>query len=88
MVKVFILFIYLPKNKKIVERQKMRKDFSVIGKPVSRIDAFDKVTGRAQYTGDMVLPNMLVGKILRSPHSHAKLLNINTTISFIINNLI
>ena len=52
---------------------------SVIGKSVPKIDARDKVTGRAKYTGDLKLPGMLFGKILRSPHAHARILSIDTS---------
>ncbi len=52
--------------------------YNVIGKRVHRVDGPDKVTGSAKYTFDMVLPNMLYGKILRSPYPHAKILNIDT----------
>ena len=54
-------------------------EYSVIGKPVRRIDGVEKVTGAAQYTTDIKLPGMLVGKMLRSPHPHAKILNIDTS---------
>ena len=53
--------------------------YSVIGKRVRRVDGPEKVTGNAKYTFDMVLPNMLYGKILRSPYPHAKILNIDTS---------
>ena len=53
------------------------EEFSVIGKSVPRTDAWDKVIGRAVYTDDMKLPNMLYGRILRSPHAHARVLNVN-----------
>jgi CO/xanthine dehydrogenase Mo-binding subunit len=39
----------------------------------------DKVTGRGRYTFDVVLPGMLHGKLLRSPHAHARILGIDTT---------
>src|SRR3990172_1320315 len=55
------------------------KDFSVIGKSVPKIDARDKVTGRAKYTGDLKVTGLLVGKILRSPHAHARILSIDTS---------
>lgn len=54
-------------------------DYSVIGQRVRRVDGPDKVTGAAKYTFDMVLPNMLYGKILRSPYPHARILNIDTS---------
>src|SRR4030043_1310080 len=54
-------------------------DFKVINTHVHNIDGVAKVTGRATYTFDLVLPNMLYGKILRSPHPHAKILSIDTS---------
>ncbi len=53
--------------------------YSVIGTRVHRVDGTEKVTGSAKYTFDMVLPNMLYGKILRSPYPHARILNIDTS---------
>ncbi len=50
---------------------------NLIGKSIPRIDAPAKVTGKALYTGDIVLPGMLHGKILRSTVAHAKILNID-----------
>ena len=55
------------------------KEFSVIGKSVPKIDAREKVTGKARYTGDLKVPGMLIGKILRSPHAHARILSIDTS---------
>src|SRR4030042_3016627 len=51
--------------------------FKVIGQSVPRIDAHEIVTGEAKYTVDIGLPNMLVGKILRSSLPHAKIVGIN-----------
>jgi len=53
--------------------------YSVIGKSVPKIDSRVKVTGQAKYTGDLRFPNMLVGKILTSPHAHARILSIDTS---------
>ena len=53
--------------------------YSVIGKSVPKIDGRVKVTGQAKYTGDLRFPNMLVGKILTSPHAHARILSIDTS---------
>ena len=50
-----------------------RTGFRVVGTSVPRVDAVEKVTGRARYTGDIVLPGMLHGKVLRSPHPHARI---------------
>ena len=53
--------------------------YTIIGKPVERIDGPDKVSGKALYSADIALPGMLWGKVLRSPHPHAKILRIDTS---------
>ena len=50
----------------------------VIGTRMRKLDGLDKSTGRALFTDDIVLPGMLHGKILRSPHPHARILSIDT----------
>jgi 4-hydroxybenzoyl-CoA reductase alpha subunit len=55
------------------------QSFSIIGERIPRIDAWEKVTGSAQYTDDLKVPQMLVGKIKRSPHAHARILHLDTT---------
>jgi 4-hydroxybenzoyl-CoA reductase alpha subunit len=57
----------------------MKEDYAVIGHSVPKIDGRVKATGQARYTGDLKFPNMLVGKILTSPHAHAKILHIDTS---------
>jgi 4-hydroxybenzoyl-CoA reductase alpha subunit len=54
-------------------------DFQWIGKPLPRKDALTKATGSAKFTNDISLPNMLHGRILRSPYPHARIRNIETT---------
>ena len=49
-----------------------------VGKSVPRIDGVEKVTGRAVYSVDVVLPRMLYGAALRSPYPHARILSIDT----------
>ncbi|HYS16479.1 MAG TPA: xanthine dehydrogenase family protein molybdopterin-binding subunit [Candidatus Binatia bacterium] len=44
----------------------------VVGHPVSRVDALEKVTGRARYVTDLALPGMAHAKVLRSPYAHAR----------------
>jgi len=53
------------------------KQFRVIGTRPIRHDGEDKVTGRAKYGADYALPGMLHGKVLRSPHAHARIKSIN-----------
>ncbi|MCX5816827.1 MAG: xanthine dehydrogenase family protein molybdopterin-binding subunit [Proteobacteria bacterium] len=52
-------------------------DFSLIGKSMKRIDTPLKATGQAQFSSDLMLPRMLIGKVLRSPYAHAKILEID-----------
>jgi len=52
--------------------------FTVIGKNYPRVEAEERVRGEYQYIGDMSLPSMLYGKILRSPYAHALVKRINT----------
>ncbi|HET8564760.1 MAG TPA: xanthine dehydrogenase family protein molybdopterin-binding subunit, partial [Candidatus Binatia bacterium] len=56
-----------------------QKEFSVVGKKTPRIDAYERVTGQAQYTGDIQFPGMLYARILRSPHPHARIVSIDTS---------
>ncbi|MFX0197569.1 MAG: xanthine dehydrogenase family protein molybdopterin-binding subunit [Candidatus Hodarchaeota archaeon] len=51
----------------------------MVGKAVPNVDAIAKATGEAVYTTDINLPGMLIGKILRSPIPHAKILRIDTS---------
>jgi len=53
--------------------------YSLIGKRLPRVDARDKVTGKALYTDDLSLPRMLCGAILRSPLPHAAIVSIDTS---------
>jgi xanthine dehydrogenase molybdenum-binding subunit len=55
------------------------KTYAVIGTRPIRPDGADKVTGRAQYGADIRLPRMLYGKILRSPHAHARIKSIDAS---------
>jgi len=54
-------------------------DLQTVGKSLPRVDALDKVTGRAQYTCDIDLPGMLHAKVLRSAHAHARVLAVDTS---------
>jgi CO/xanthine dehydrogenase Mo-binding subunit len=48
-----------------------------VGENFERVDGYGKVTGKAAYTGDISLPGMVHGKVLRSPHAHARLVRID-----------
>src|SRR5713101_5266431 len=53
------------------------REFKVIGTRPIRHDGIDKVTGRAKYGADVSYSDMLHGKVLRSPHAHARIKSIN-----------
>ena len=54
-------------------------DYKVVGTRPIRHDGADKVTGQAKYGADIILPGLLHGKILRSPHAHARIKSIDTS---------
>jgi isoquinoline 1-oxidoreductase len=71
---------------KIIERRLKKKpppkrpsEYKVMGKPHLRRDAKEKVTGKAQYAGDIRLHGMLYAKILKPPAHGAKLKGVDTT---------
>ena len=53
-------------------------EYAILGKRLPRVDGPVKVTGKANFADDLAVPGMLHGKILRSPHAHARILSINT----------
>ena len=71
--KLSVTYAELTKGKKIVRSLKKKpqiknfKDFDIIGKPVISIDAEDKVTGKAKYSGDIKLPGMVYATVVRPP---------------------
>lgn len=57
----------------------MVSSYSVVGRSVTRGEGPDKVSGNATYAADVLLPGMLIGKALRSPFPHARIVNIDTS---------
>ncbi|GAH16870.1 unnamed protein product, partial [marine sediment metagenome] len=47
-------------------------DYDKVNKPIRRVDAYEKVTGKAKFAADLFFPNMLYGKVLRSKYPHAR----------------
>jgi nicotinate dehydrogenase subunit B len=81
--KISVTYAQLAKGKKI-ERHASGKvplktpdQFKIMGRPVTRRDALDKVTGRAKFAADMQLPGMLYARILRPPSHDSKLLHVD-----------
>ncbi len=83
--KTKVTFGQLAKGQKIVRKldgkavTKSVAQFSVMGKPEKRRDARAKVTGKAQFAGDIRLPGMLYAKILRPPAHGATLKSVDTS---------
>ena len=57
----------------------MSQDTLVVGHELPRVDALDKVQGKAEYAVDLVLPHMLHGAFVRSPHAWARIASIDTS---------
>src|ERR1044071_2663992 len=55
------------------------RTFSVVGTSVPRVDGVAKVTGKAKYVADLVVPGMVEGKFLRSPYAHARVVSIDSS---------
>jgi isoquinoline 1-oxidoreductase len=64
------------KKEKVLEKP---SDFTIVGTPVLRSDAVEKVTGRAKFTGDIREPSMLYARILRPPAHGSKLISVDTS---------
>ena len=56
-----------------------KQPLKYVGHSVPRVDGIEKVTGEAKFLGDLVIPGMLHGKILRSSYPHARILSIDTS---------
>jgi CO/xanthine dehydrogenase Mo-binding subunit len=56
-----------------------KRNFKVVGTRPLRPDGLDKVTGRAKFGADATAPGMLIGRVLRSPHAHAKIKKIDVS---------
>ena len=83
--KIRMTFGQLAKGQKITRKlegkavTKSVSEFTVMGKPVKRLDARAKVTGKALYAGDIRLPEMLYARILRPPAHRATIKTVDTS---------
>src|SRR5207245_8612332 len=50
----------------------------LVGKRFKRADSPERLTGSVRYTGDLVLPGLLYGRLVRSPHASARILSVDT----------
>src|SRR5512143_3083563 len=62
-----------------LEKPAKKAALNVVGTRPIRPDGADKVTGRAAYGADFNMPGQLVGKVLRSPHAHARIVSIDVS---------
>ncbi len=60
-------------------REDQPRELRTLGRRMRKVDGLAKSTGRARYTDDLSFPGMLHGKILRSPHPHARILSVDTS---------
>ena len=63
----------------MVATYETKTDYKVIGQSPIRHDGLDKVTGRAIYGGDVKVPALIWGDVIRSPHAHARIKCIDTS---------
>ena len=56
-----------------------KREFKFVGHNVKRVDGVEKVTGAAKFVGDITVPGMLYGKILRSTFPHARIRSIDAS---------
>jgi nicotinate dehydrogenase subunit B len=80
-----VTYAQLTKGKKIVKKLERKatlepvSEFTIVGRPFLRQDAPEKVTGKAKYAGDILLPGMLYARILRPPAHGAKIRSVDTS---------
>lgn len=64
-------------EERVVRKPYQEKELKYVGKEIPRLLGKDLVTGKAKFTGDIRLPNMAYGRVLRSPHPHAEIVSID-----------
>ena len=70
--------IPLPETPKPTPGAKPWQATKVVGKPLPRVDAYERVSGTAVYPSDIIFPDMLFAAILRCPHAHAVVKDVDT----------
>src|SRR5713101_2385300 len=61
------------------DKPTQQPQYIAVGKVTRRVDAPDKLTGRARYAGDLPFPGLLHARLVLSPYAHARILNIDTS---------
>ncbi len=75
----YVQAIAVPETPKPGQQPGPWKEPRVVGKPLPRIDAYERVSGSAVYPSDVSLPDMLYGAILRCPHPNARVKSVDTS---------
>jgi CO/xanthine dehydrogenase Mo-binding subunit len=75
----YIEGLSVPETPKPGGAPKPWKETNIIGRPIPRVDAYERVSGSAVYPSDTILPDMLYGAILRCPHPHARVKSIDAS---------
>ncbi len=70
---------YEPQSQQPQEKMQPWGETRIVGKALPRVDAYERVSGAAQYTYDVSFPDMVYAAILRSPHAHCVLKSLDTT---------
>jgi len=80
-----VTYAQLAQGKKIERRLQQEPQiktvgqYNLIGKPINRLDAVEKVTGKAKYTGDIRVPGMVCAQVLRPPAHGARLKSLDSS---------
>jgi CO/xanthine dehydrogenase Mo-binding subunit len=69
----------VPETPEPQQKQGHWTETRVVGKPLPRVDAYQRLSGAAIYPSDVHLPEMLYGAILRCPHAHARVTGVDTS---------
>ncbi|MGB5163402.1 MAG: xanthine dehydrogenase family protein molybdopterin-binding subunit [Thermoanaerobaculia bacterium] len=69
----------IPETPEPKQKQDHWAETRVVGQPLPRVDAYQRLSGAAVYPSDVNLPDMLYGAVLRCPHAHARVQSLDTT---------
>jgi CO/xanthine dehydrogenase Mo-binding subunit len=77
---MFVLFVWFL-HSRMVDHMNANKNMNTVGVPTPLLDTASKVTGRAEYCGDIFIRGSLYGAVLRSPHAHARIVHVDTSLA-------
>ena len=65
----------------VAEENRVKQSYKHVGTRPVRHDGLEKINGKARFAADITKPRMIHGHVLRSPHAHAKILSIDTSMA-------